>query len=98
VWTSTDAVDGSSQALIVVPTGAQRARVILIDAGASVCGGSPLTPALGTGRGAVSGEEMTVTYRLICLNGSPSSTPTVVYTLQPDDTLTEDVSATVWSH
>jgi hypothetical protein len=57
-----------------------------------------LTPALGTGRGAVSGEEMTVTYRLICLNGSPSSTPTVVYTLQPDDTLTEDVSATVWSH
>lgn len=96
-WTSTDAADGSNQVLRLVAQGPNGVRAILFDDGGSIACGSVDIPVIGIGEGAVSGEDLTVEYRVKCLNDTPAATATVVYTLQPDGTLTENITATVWA-
>jgi hypothetical protein len=97
VWTSTDAADGSDQVLLLIPRGRSGSvGAILFDDGGSIACGDVTVPVIGIGQGTVSGDDLTVGFRLKCLDGSPSSTATVVYTLQPDGTMTENLTATVW--
>lgn len=81
----------------LLDAGTRLVRAILFDDGGSIACGSVDIPVIGIGEGVVSGEDLTVEYRVKCLNGTPAATATVVYTLQPDGTLTENITATVWT-
>jgi len=96
-WTSTDAADGSNQLLRLVAQGPNGVRATLFDDGGSIACGSVDIPVIAIGEGDVSGDDLTIDYRVKCLDGTPASTATVVYTLQPDGTLTENITATVWT-
>ena len=96
-WTSTDAADGSNQLLRLVAQGPNGVRAVLFDDGGSIACGSVDIPVIATGEGDVSGDDLPIDYQVKCLDGTPASTATVVYTLQPDGTLTENITATVWT-
>lgn len=99
VWTSTDAVDGSSQFMLVAPRDADDTRVVLFDRGASGACGDVSIPAIAIGPGVVSGDDMIVDFQVRCLDGSPPFTVTITFTLHPDGTLTDTGSpGTVWTH
>jgi len=96
-WESTD-VDGSHQTL-AIGGGATGSHVRLYDDGASVCD-PPLTrPAIATGVGAISGNDLTVTLTVYCLQPREfhSITP-ATFTYDPGtDTLTDSFGGgVVW--
>jgi hypothetical protein len=96
-WISTDAADGSNQLLRLVAQGPNGVKATLFDDGGSIACGDVTIPVIAIGEGDVSGDDLTIDYRVKCLDGTPASTATVVYTLQPDGTLTENITATVWT-
>ncbi len=77
--------------------GANGVRAILFDDGGSIACGSVDIPVIGIGEGTVTGDDLTIDYRVKCLNGTPAAPTTVVSTLQPDGTLTENITASVWT-
>lgn len=97
VWTSVDVFDGSNQVLVLTPTRGNRMSVILFDDGASVCGGSPLTPVLAWGTGRVTGTTLTVALTLYCFNGTPAPDATVVFTHNSAADTLIDNFGTTWN-
>jgi hypothetical protein len=90
-WTSVDAVDGSDQVMRITRGG----HVVLFDSSATVCGAAP---AVVTGRGTISGDDLEATLRAICLGGSGGVTganATFTYN-ETDGTLVDDLGGTVW--
>ncbi len=94
VWTSIDPVDGSNQIMEVRVNPANRARIVLFDDFATGCGGGA---ADARGNGSLSGDDVTVTFRVRCENRTRVGPVTVIYTYdQATDTLS-DGFGTVWS-
>jgi hypothetical protein len=91
VWTSVDAVDGSDQVMVIT----RGLTIVLFDTSATVCDGAP---AIVTGRGTISGDDLNVTLRAVCLGGGGVTVAEATFTYDADsDTLTDNLGGTVWS-
>ncbi len=83
-WSSTDVVDGSHQVMLITPA----LRIVLIDTSATACSGAP---ALVTGRGSISGDDLEATLRLRCAGGGTTPNVSATFTANGNGTLTDDL-------
>ncbi|MFP3907376.1 MAG: hypothetical protein ACLFWR_10125 [Acidimicrobiales bacterium] len=94
LWTSVDAVDGSDQIMFINPG----RRIMLFDTSATACDDD--APAIVTGRGTISGDDLDATLEMRCIGGGGLSGVDATFSYDSgDDTLTDDMggAATVWS-
>jgi hypothetical protein len=89
IWTSTDAVDGSNQVMII----GNSLRIVLIDDSATACGGPP---AIVTGRGTIDDDNLNFAFRLQCAGGGGSFTESIDFELVAPGSLVDE-TGTVWT-
>lgn len=95
-WTSVDAADGSNQIHIITELPGGGFGSVLFDDDATVaCGGGP---AIATGSGSLSGDTLTVTHRIRCLNGADAPDASIDYVYDPDTGTLNESSGTVWTN
>lgn len=97
-WQSIDAVDGSQQKLIFGGGGSTR-NATLRDAGATVCGFPEVDAStVAHGRGTIAGANISVDWNGRCQPTGDTWSATVEYTYHAaTNTLTENISTTVWT-
>lgn len=93
-WESVDRRDGSNQVMEVSVNPALRARVVLFDDFATVCGGGSV---LARGNGSLAGDVITINFTNIkCENGTKVGPITVTYTYNAALNKLTDSDGTDW--
>lgn len=95
-WTSVDAADGSNQIHIISELPGGGFGSVLFDDNATVACGSG--PAIATGSGTLSGDTLTITHEIRCLNGADAPTASIDYVFDDATGTLNESSGTVWTN
>jgi len=93
-WTSID-IDGSNQVMEVRVNPANRARIVLYDDDGLICGGGSVLIARGTGD--LTGDVISVDYRIRCDNGVTATVTDVTYVYDDTTGTLTDEFGVVWT-
>lgn len=94
-WTSVDNADGSNQIMDVRVNPANRARIVLRDDDGLICGGG--SALIARGKGSLSGDVITVDYKIKCDNGLKATVTGITYTYDAATGTLTDNFGVVWS-
>lgn len=93
-WTSVD-IDGSNQIMDVRVNPANRARIVLHDDDGLICGGG--SALIARGNGSLSGDVITVDYKIKCDNGLKATVTGITYAYGAATGTLTDNFGVVWS-